>query len=322
MTNLLFLVYPEDLEEIRDLKELLATLPQNEADLADSSHADAYGKLFHIRRLRLEEITTELVLLGAYDEYELGKRSSLLDQAARQSLTVIEVSDPAKGSSFDSDEEDVFTPDFEDTAPIETDDDGREESATRVVRIGLERAMRGRLEPTNLGIFPHISITAALRSFLYQDGRASVELPITYSDGSQARSFPLLALEQARLPNNLTAAPIFKIGMVSIRHPEMDHVVDFYWFRNQQVSVNRATAETDEVAYQWSKKLLAQARADGWLMRIAFYQTGFPPAAIGFYRAVAEELLESRRTGKLWLEVTPRFYNKRSGEYEDGEVWS
>jgi hypothetical protein len=99
----------------------------------------------------------------------------------------------------------------------------------------------------------------------------------------------------------------------------MDILVQEYWFRNLVISIPRPMAETDEISYLYSKQHLEELR--GKKIRIAFYQTGFEPAAIGFYRALAEELIKSRE-GSPWIEVISYFYDKWKFTYEVGESWA
>jgi len=57
---------------------------------------------------------------------------------------------------------------------------------------------------------------------------------------------------------------------------------------------------------------------DEGVYKIAYYQTGFQPAVVGFYRALTEELIY-RATSMAKLSVTPYYFI--NGEYRVGKTW-
>lgn len=78
------------------------------------------------------------------------------------------------------------------------------------------------------------------------------------------------------------------LGLMSIRHTELDAEVSGYWFRNRLVSVpGRSQADSEAHCYRDTVPRL-HALADRGVTDIFLTHTGYEPAAIGFYRAVAQ----------------------------------
>jgi hypothetical protein len=172
----------------------------------------------------------------------------------------------------------------------------------------------------NFSDLRHDVIAEIIHDFVYKNGRP-IYAPVIYSDGSEARPFPLqcLRVHTDQSLSNLRKQPILNVGMMSARHSNdgLDPRVKVYWFRNQEISIGRTQAETDEVAYKKSKERLLELRPEG-SYRIAFYQTGFQPAIVGFYRALVEELIFwEKKPAKL--EVTPYYF--MGGDYKIGKTW-
>ncbi len=250
-------------------------------------------------------------------------RLALLRSVEKGKKTLFEITDPTFGCSFSDTKIEATEPIFRETPSatlLETSDG--DEGTTALLSRAISRFYSGDKSPVNLGVFAHVAITKALRQFIYmRPGKSPVEIPIGYSDGSQARPFPLLCLNKLsdrELHHIRSQAPL-AIGQISDRHPEMDHMITRYLFRNQMVSVTRPLAVTDETAYQETKNILDKARKEGPL-RITFYQVGFQPVTIGFYRAVVEELIESR--SNPWLEIIPKFFDSGDSSFSSGSPWS
>jgi hypothetical protein len=94
--------------------------------------------------------------------------------------------------------------------------------------------------------------------------------------------------------------------LLSIRHTEMDAVVDGAFLRNAEVSQVRLAAETDDLVYDISAKQLNALTNDGReRVHLRIYQTGLETAIIGFYRAVAMHLIAHPKS----LLVTPMFFS-------------
>jgi hypothetical protein len=104
-----------------------------------------------------------------------------------------------------------------------------------------------------------------------------------------------------------------------MRHLELDPVVDWAWYRNKEVSQTRPLAESDEFCFQHSLKQLAELHAAyaGYVLRLNMYHTGFEPAAIGFYRAVAVTLMRQRG----WLRVVPYYFRGSTRFAASEHIW-
>lgn len=152
-------------------------------------------------------------------------------------------------------------------------------------------------------------ITEVLREFVIGDPQERVDAPVTYRDGSSAsHPFPLRCLALAdRLPE---AQPDLELhlALLSIRHTEMDPVVDGAWLRNAEVSRPRPAALTDDFVYETSRTQLRYLSNDGEdRLLLYMYQTGLDTAVVGFYRALVEHLLDR----PFSVSVVPMFYASR-----------
>ena len=137
----------------------------------------------------------------------------------------------------------------------------------------------------------NVVLTNTLREFVGRGG-ARIDVPAEYKDGSRAKHlFPLRSLTflpSPRGPFDLTV----RFALLSIRHTEMDAVVDGAWLRNVQISQQRAAAETDDLVYQISREQLTELTRGEKRVMMEMYQTGLQPAVVGFYRALVDHLLE------------------------------
>jgi hypothetical protein len=198
--------------------------------------------------------------------------------------------------------------------------------AEQVIWNAVNAAKVGRANAVNLNEWPHMVITQVLHTFSYRelkDSNFPLSINITYTDGSKARQFPLFRLRRRSKAEmkSLRELKPREIGMLSCRHPEMDEMIDWYWLRNIDMNMAGNTlAEKDEFAYQTSKEQLALILTRNTPARMHFYQTGYPPVVVGFYRAVVEFLMETQGQPPC-LEVFPCFYNRRSDDYDKGKSW-
>lgn len=165
---------------------------------------------------------------------------------------------------------------------------------------------------------PNVVLTEGLREFVHaRDASAAVLVPVEYRDGSRtSRPFPLRSL---KLQSSLAPADLeLRFALLSIRHAEMDAVVDGAWLRNAEVSRPRRAAETDELVYEISRAQLdALTLAGTRRVRLDLYQTGLEPAVVGFYRALIDHLVDSPESAA----VQPMYFApassgpaRRSGE--------
>lgn len=186
------------------------------------------------------------------------------------------------------------------------------------IKLVVQTVRSGASAAVNFSDLRHDVIAEILHETVYGKG-SRLAVPVMYADGSVANHFPLYCLKMRGKDGDylLREAPVLNVGMMSERHPELDPKVKVYWFRNQEISTGKTAAEIDDVAYGKSKELLAKMRDEG-IYKIAFYQTGFQPAVVGFYRALTEELI-FRSTAMAKLSVTPYYF--LNGEYRVGKTW-
>ena len=174
-------------------------------------------------------------------------------------------------------------------------------------------------------------LTEVLRQYVDRRGEEPVSVPVVYRDGSKAEAdFPFRCLDlTGQLRDSAELNLELRLTLLSIRHTEMDPVIDGAWLRNAEVSRPRPAAQTDDFVYHTSVKQLAALTRQGTLkVRLHIFQTGLETAVVGFYRAVTEFLLAHPGS----LEVVPRFYaasRNKSATVEDesagfkaGEAWA
>jgi len=152
-------------------------------------------------------------------------------------------------------------------------------------------------------------VTETLREFTAQvPGCARVDVPVEYRDGSRsAYAFPLRSLP---LKGQLAAASLeLRFALLSIRHTEMDAVVDGAWLRNAEVSRPRPAGQTDDLVYDISRVQLAELCRGESHVRLYLYQTGLETAVVGFYKALADHLLRYPRS----VSVQPMYYEAPRG---------
>lgn len=168
----------------------------------------------------------------------------------------------------------------------------RFEDQLRAALEGSDGEARRAISPSGV---QNVVVTESLRKFVDAgpEGGARVDAPVEYRDGSEAKHpFPLRALA---LAEELAEAPelSLRMALLSIRHTEMDAVVDGAWLRNAEISRVRPAAQTDDLVYEISRAQLAELTRDGARrLRLQMFQTGLETAVVGFYRAVAMHLLE------------------------------
>jgi hypothetical protein len=197
-------------------------------------------------------------------------------------------------------------------------------------------AVRGAPEDRGAAMCPsgiHNRVLAkVLREFVDGDPSRRVDARVVYRDGSEASApFPLHCL---RLAEKLPFEPDLSLdlALLSIRHTEMDPVIDGSWLRNAEVSRPRPAGLTDDFVFRTTVAQLNELTAGGSkraLIRI--YQTGLDTAIVGFYRGVVHHLLLHPRS----LAVIPQFYvgvgdtpgraastMEPAAKFVPGEVWA
>jgi hypothetical protein len=178
-------------------------------------------------------------------------------------------------------------------------------------------------------------LTEVLREYVERQGKTPISVPVVYRDGSRSSAdFPFHRLD---LVTDISSddeamdkgALLLRLALLSIRHTQMDAVVDGAWLRNAEVSKPRPAAQTDDYVYHKSIGQLDELTSGSHQkVRLYIYQTGLETAVVGFFRAVVEFL--GNHPGRL--EVVPMFYVKHpdddahvGGEfagYEPGDAWA
>lgn len=169
-------------------------------------------------------------------------------------------------------------------------------------------AGRGRVPISPSGIQNSV-VTETLREFAGQvPGSVRADVPVEYRDGSRsAHVFPLRSLPlKAQLP---PASLELRFALLSIRHTEMDAVVDGAWLRNAEVSRPRPAGQTDDLVYDTTRAQLAELCRGESHVRLYLYQTGLETAVVGFYKAVTDHLLRFPRS----VSVQPMYYEAARG---------
>jgi len=187
----------------------------------------------------------------------------------------------------------------------------REQLAEAIESPGQDRASA--LSPS--GIHNRV-LTEVLREQVERVDAGPVSVPVVYRDGSQAQApFPLRCLQLTEV-EMVSPDLELRLALLSIRHTEMDPVVDGAWLRNAEVSRPRPAAQTDDFVHQTSVQQLRALTDEGRRrVRLRIFQTGLETAVVGFFRAVVEHLSVHPGT----LEVMPMFYSpRRGGERTDG----
>jgi len=180
--------------------------------------------------------------------------------------------------------------------------------------------------------FPLYRTKEKVKKERYRVPAAPAPLRITYSDGTEGRPFPCYSLDPIERPSTKGFYKL-SVGLVSMRHREVDGMVMRYLMRNRELQGQCAnSAEQEQFAFERTTDFIAKlmkvvegrdlrkiksedasfnvfvgllnlkkARASGLELHV-FQTTGFEPAIMGVWRAVAAALPEHRNR----LIVVPR----------------
>lgn len=224
----------------------------------------------------------------------------------------------------------LAAPEPQDSWEAPDDAQGRKAVQARF-RAQLDEACERESGTTRLAVNPsgiqNRVLTEVLHEFIDGDPTSRCDATIVYRDGSQAaHTYPLRCLPLRDAPTS--ADVTLHLALLSIRHTEMDHVVDGAWLRNAEVSRPRPAAQTDDFVYDASRRQLVQLTASGGRTALLhIYQTGLDTAVVGFYRAVVMHLIDYPGS----LTVIPMFHSRsRTGatpleaevRYWPGAAWS
>jgi hypothetical protein len=283
-----------------------------------TNHINAFASLVaELELSQLEDLQQRIEFFQFASKYQCGiveiqNSFNYQKQETQPSITLEKVDGPGLQIQA-QDSEGVF------------DNEGKKayEILCEQVDYAIKSSREEKQSTINFSNQPHNIIADVLNKFAYSDS-GKIETPIyikvIYTDGSQAKKFPLRCLPNRKDKDLgiLKKVQPLKAALLSMRHLEMDHVVDVSWFRNREVSKSRSFAETDQYCYTETLKQLEETRDNG-VFTLHLYQTGLQPAIIGFYRALIEELLYRAKSPSS-LEVIPFYYRGKSG-YEPGESW-
>ncbi len=161
----------------------------------------------------------------------------------------------------------------------------------------------------NLQVPKHAVIGPVLRRIAFAAKYAGRAVPVVFTDGSRPPPFPagqlavsdeIAAEEKEELLKR--ANSVLKLGVMSMRHPELDYLVDLYVTRNTELSrEDDSAADKEALSYDRTVRTLSDpAIVNGG--EIWVYQTGFEPMIVGFYRGV-NEILKRRRSARNQLLV-------------------
>ena len=190
-----------------------------------------------------------------------------------------------------------------------------------ILREEIRRAMAEGGGVVNFSNQPPNVVAEVLREFaVAQAGERPAHIRVVYSDGSEAEPFPLRCLPRRaeEAARGLLALRPLRAVLISMRHLDMDALVDMAWFRNVEASRPRAFAETDAFCCE---KTVEQLRDVQGNLLLHLYHTGLEPAVVGFYRGLMRVLVEREGAGgEPILAVVPYYYRGPVG-YEEGTPW-
>ena len=116
---------------------------------------------------------------------------------------------------------------------------------------------------------------------------------------------------------------------MSMRHLQIDRVVDMAWFRNREVARWPGLGEADEFCFSYSldqlRSLAALSQRLHQPIELHVYHTGFEPASMGFYRALVAVFLGDEAFDAAWAKglapwlVAIPYYFKGGARYEPSQ---
>lgn len=156
-------------------------------------------------------------------------------------------------------------------------------------------------DPVNASNQPHDITTDVIHEFVYSHRLRATNIRIVYADGSEGANFPVYCLPKTsdREIEKLKVLPPFRIALISMRHLELDKVVDMAWICNRDASQSRTLSEADHYCYEYSLQQFSQlemlsSQQNG--LHIHLYHMGFEPAVIAFYKAFIYNRLQKKET--------------------------
>ena len=186
------------------------------------------------------------------------------------------------------------------------------------LRTQIEQALEGG-PPIDLGNQRHALLTEELVRHLHTSARPPATAAMMYESGQPTRPIRLRCVE--RLPDGWAPTRQLHVGLISMRHLEIDQYVDINWYRNADVPSQEGLSGADEACYRVSVAQFAKLANvyRGHRLRLFVYHAGFLPAVVAFYRALVDRLV-SREHKRGSLQVIPMLA-PRGGNYEKGQPW-
>lgn len=183
------------------------------------------------------------------------------------------------------------------------------------------RSGKGSVKVTSKHHWTHNQLSETLFAFAYnRNNEKPANITIQYDWEQESRPITLYSLKPLTpLPSHETP---LRVSLISMRHLALDHIVDFAWFLNKELTQNRTYVDTDHHCSERTGKLLRLLTEKG-VHSIHVYHTGYQAAVIGFYRGLIEYLSEQRKRNSTYplLHVTPYYFNKQYGFYRRGSTW-
>lgn len=187
------------------------------------------------------------------------------------------------------------------TADLVFAGDGRRLRSAAVLRSQVHAAISTG-EPLSVGSqAKHDVLTEVLRELHHPDSSPGAVRIMYATEASEGAPFTFGPLpgSGARQGESL------HLGLMSIRHTQLDPDVAGYWFRNRLVSVpGRSQAESEAYCYRDTIPRLHNL-VDRGVTDVVLTHTGYEPAALGFYRAAAEVIATRPLT------IHPRYLAQR-----------
>ncbi len=192
-------------------------------------------------------------------------------------------------------------------------------SAIRQYRRGKKGVME-MMKEKNLH---HHMLAELLYEFAYQDGSEEpAEVIFLYTQGQESIPVPLYCLTQAaKVSHPVYNERPLRVGLLSMRHLSLDHIVDVNWLVNRELPQDEVYLQKDKHCYELTQQQLRLLAAKKQVRRIHLYQTGYHAAVIGFYRALIEYLRDVRAGRLPELEVTPYYFDSNRRCYWEGQTW-
>lgn len=189
--------------------------------------------------------------------------------------------------------------------------------------------MRGNPSEINLQVPRHSITSPVLRRVVYNSRYAGKLLPVVFTDGSRPPKFPAGVFTDTAADGAVSietkeellkrSSLVLKLGSMSMRHPDLDYLVDLYLTRNTELAIEEDTmANRERMSYEATVKALSDDALDEG-GEIWFYQTGFEPMIVGVYRGLVEVLRRRRAARKKDLVVVPWLFDYGLADAHKGD---